>query len=64
MYDYSAGKSVLPGREMLTKAGYNVFALAKFCDDRVDGAMTWWLERGTEEDVVLSPHMGKMNKQH
>lgn len=43
---------------------YTVFALARFCDDRVQGAMTWWLERGPEEEVVISPHMGKINKQH
>ena len=36
-------------------------ALAKFC---VSGEMTWWLERGTDEDVLISPHMGKLNKQH
>ncbi|EOD36164.1 hypothetical protein EMIHUDRAFT_226749 [Emiliania huxleyi CCMP1516] len=38
--------------------GYSVFALAKFCDDRVEGKMLW------TTDVVLSPHIGKMNKQH
>ena len=64
VYDYSAGKSALPGRGLLTDQGYSVFALAKFCDDRVEGKMLWWLERGTDDDVVLSPHIGKMNKQH
>ena len=64
VYDFSDGKSFLGGRAALTEAGFAVFALAKFCDDRVDGAMTWWLERGTDDDVVVSPHMGKLNKQH
>ena len=64
VYDYSDGASLLPGRDVLTKAGYSVFALAKFCDDRVEGSMTWWLERGPDSDVVTSPHMGKINKQH
>lgn len=64
VYDYSDGASVLPGRAMLTEKGYSVFALARFCDDRVGGAMTWWLERGSDSDVVVSPHMGKINKQH
>ena len=64
VYDYSAGKSAQPGRGLLTDQGYSVFALAKFCDDRVEGKMLWWLERGTDDDVVLSPHIGKMNKQH
>ena len=61
VYDFSDGKSFVKGRENLTKAGYDVFALAKFC---VSGEMTWWLERGTDEDVLISPHMGKLNKQH
>lgn len=64
VYDYSDGASVLPGRSRLTELGYSVFALARFCDDRVGGSMTWWLERGPESDVVVSPHMGKINKQH
>ena len=64
VYDFSDGSSVLPGRGLLTEKGYSVFALARFCDDRVQGSMTWWLERGPEDDVVVSPHMGKMNKQH
>mmetsp|Transcript_19064 Transcript_19064/g.35764 ORF Transcript_19064/g.35764 Transcript_19064/m.35764 type:complete len:229 (+) Transcript_19064:37-723(+) len=64
VFDYSDGASALPGRSRLQKEGYSVFALARFCDDRVSGSMTWWLERGTEDDVCISPHMGKMNKQH
>ena len=64
VYDFSDGASVLPGREVLTKEGVAVFALARFCDDRVEGAMTWWRERGGDEDVVVSPHMGKLNKEH
>mmetsp|Transcript_44599 Transcript_44599/g.81419 ORF Transcript_44599/g.81419 Transcript_44599/m.81419 type:complete len:222 (+) Transcript_44599:57-722(+) len=64
VYDYSDGPSLLPGRKVLAKEGYSVFALARFCDERVAGAMTWWLERGPEEEVEISPHMGKINKQH
>ena len=40
------------GRGLLTDQGYSVFALAKFCDDRVEGKMLWvgwWLERGTDD---------------
>ena len=67
VFDYSDGASVLPGRGMLKDKGYGVFALARFCvEDRgsVAKTMSWWLERGPDSDVVISPHMGKMNKQH
>eukprot|EP00746_Dinoflagellata_sp_MGD_P138884 gnl/MRDRNA2_/MRDRNA2_72450_c0_seq1.p1 gnl/MRDRNA2_/MRDRNA2_72450_c0~~gnl/MRDRNA2_/MRDRNA2_72450_c0_seq1.p1 ORF type:complete len:225 (+),score=39.74 gnl/MRDRNA2_/MRDRNA2_72450_c0_seq1:68-742(+) len=65
VYDYTKG-----GAEVLTKEGYSVFALARFCDDRVGRVgpggvgtvRTWWLERGSEEDIVTSPHMGKLVK--
>eukprot|EP00747_Dinoflagellata_sp_TGD_P166760 gnl/TRDRNA2_/TRDRNA2_190058_c0_seq1.p1 gnl/TRDRNA2_/TRDRNA2_190058_c0~~gnl/TRDRNA2_/TRDRNA2_190058_c0_seq1.p1 ORF type:complete len:221 (+),score=48.00 gnl/TRDRNA2_/TRDRNA2_190058_c0_seq1:107-769(+) len=64
VYDFSDGASLLQGQSVLTKEGFSVFSLARFCDDRVQGAMTWWLERGPEEEVLTSPHMGKINKQH
>ena len=67
VFDYSDGASVLPGRSVLKDKGYGVFALARFCvEDKgsVPETMSWWLERGPDSDVLISPHMGKMNKQH
>lgn len=64
VFDFSDGASLLQGRATLVDKGYSVFALARFCDDRVGGAMEWWRERGGDDEVVISPHMGKLNKQH
>ncbi|KOO29363.1 guanine deaminase [Chrysochromulina tobinii] len=67
VFDYSDGASVLTGRSVLKDKGYSVFALARFCvEDKgsVTETMSWWLERGPDSDILISPHMGKMNKQH
>lgn len=61
VYDYSEGASKLDGKRKLEDAGVPVFKLATFCRN---GDMRWWLERGPEDDVVVSPHMGKIHKQH
>lgn len=61
VYDYSDGKSVLKGKSKLEEAGVPVFKLATFC---MDGDMRWWLERGSQDDVIQSPHAGKVLKQH
>ena len=44
VYDYSAGSRPClgVGCGLLTDQGYSVFALAKFCDDCVEGKMLWW----------------------
>ena len=64
VYDLSDGASLLQGQAVLADKGYRTFSLARFCDDRVEGSMTWWRERGGDDEVVVSPHMGKLNKQH
>ena len=64
VYDLSDGASLLQGQAVLADKGYATFSLARFCDDRVEGSMTWWRERGGDDEVVVSPHMGKLNKQH
>lgn len=61
VYDYSDGKSVLQGKSKLEAVDIPVFKLATFCKD---GDMRWWLERGGDEDVIKSPHVGKVLKQH
>mmetsp|Transcript_1619 Transcript_1619/g.6234 ORF Transcript_1619/g.6234 Transcript_1619/m.6234 type:complete len:159 (-) Transcript_1619:1755-2231(-) len=58
--DFSDGDSVLGGKATLERdAGVAVFKLASFC---TTGDMRWWRERGPDEDVVVSPHMGKIHK--
>jgi adenine phosphoribosyltransferase len=64
VYDLSDGASLLQVQAVLADKGYRTFSLARFCDDRVEGSMTWWRERGGDDEVVVSPHMGKLNKQH
>lgn len=61
IYDYSDGRSALNGKATLEAAGVPVFKLATFC---ASGDMRWWLERGSDDDVVTSPHMGKIHKAH
>jgi adenine phosphoribosyltransferase len=61
VYDYSDGDSVLNGKNTLEAAGIAVYKLATFCQN---GDMRWWLERGTEDEVVTSPYMGQINKEH
>jgi adenine phosphoribosyltransferase len=61
VYDYSDGDSVLHGKSALEAAGIAVHKLATFCKD---GDMRWWLERGMEDEVVTSPYIGKISKEH